>query len=103
MSDVSGHSIKARADQIAVIVPGKTAADLSGERGEIPVGHGFVDLHGRMIDLNCLIPTESGLVITDAEDINDRGQIVVQRYETSDPTTDLALLSVRPVRRRSDA
>ena len=56
------------------------------------MGHGFVDLHGRMIDLNCLIPTESGLVITDAEDMNDRGQIVAQRYETSDPTTDLALL-----------
>ncbi len=56
------------------------------------LGHGFVDLHGRMIDLNSLIPAESGLVITNAEDINNRGQIVAQGYETGHPTTDLALL-----------
>jgi probable HAF family extracellular repeat protein len=56
------------------------------------VGHGFVDLHGRMIDLNSLIPAASGLVITNAMDINNRGQIVAQGYETSQPTTDLALL-----------
>jgi probable HAF family extracellular repeat protein len=56
------------------------------------VGRGFVDLHGRMIDLNSLIPAESGLVITNAMDINDRGQIVAQGYQTSQPTTDLALL-----------
>jgi probable HAF family extracellular repeat protein len=56
------------------------------------VGHGFVDLHGRMIDLNSLIPADSGLVITNAMDINNRGQIVAQGYERSHPTTDLALL-----------
>jgi len=54
--------------------------------------HGFIDLRGRMVDLNSLIPAESGFVITNAEDINDRGQIVAQGYETSSPTSDLALL-----------
>ena len=54
--------------------------------------HGFIDLRGRMVDLNSLIPAESGFVITGAEDINDRGQIVAQGYETSSPTAHLALL-----------
>ena len=42
-----------------------------------------------MVDLNSLIPAESGFVITNAEDINDRGQIVAQGYETSNPTAKL--------------
>ncbi len=54
--------------------------------------HGFVDLRGRMVDLNSLIPAESGFVITNAEDINDRGQIAAQGYATSSPTAQLALL-----------
>jgi probable HAF family extracellular repeat protein len=54
--------------------------------------HGFIDLRGRMVDLNSLIPAESGFVITNAEDINDRGQIVAQGHETSSPTAHLALL-----------
>jgi probable HAF family extracellular repeat protein len=54
--------------------------------------HGFIDLRGRMVDLNNLIPAESGVVITDADDINDRGQIVAYGYETISPTTQLALL-----------
>jgi probable HAF family extracellular repeat protein len=54
--------------------------------------HGFIDLRGRMVDLNSLIPAESGFVITNAEDVNDRGQIVAQGYETSTPTAQLALL-----------
>ena len=54
--------------------------------------HGFIDRHGRMIDLNSLIRAGSGIVITSAEDINDRGEIVAQGYEKSSPTTGLALL-----------
>jgi probable HAF family extracellular repeat protein len=54
--------------------------------------HGFIDQRGRMVDLNSLIPAESGFVITNAEDINDRGQIVAQGYATSSPTAALALL-----------
>jgi probable HAF family extracellular repeat protein len=54
--------------------------------------HGFIDQHGRMVDLNSLIRAGSGHVSTNAQDINDRGQIVAQGYETSDPTAHLALL-----------
>jgi probable HAF family extracellular repeat protein len=61
--------------------------------------HGFIDLRGRMIDLNSQIPTDSGFVIVDADDINDRGQIVAQAYETSSPTAHLALL-LNPKRSR---
>jgi probable HAF family extracellular repeat protein len=62
--------------------------------------HGFIDQRGRMADLNSLIPPESGFVITNAEDINDRGQIVAQGYQTSSPTANLAILlnPTRPVR-----
>ncbi len=56
------------------------------------VSHGFIDLHGRMADLNSEIPAQSGFVITTADDINDRGQIVAQGYQTSAPTRHLALL-----------
>jgi hypothetical protein len=45
-----------------------------------------------MVDLNTLIPANSGFVITVAADINDSGQIVAQGYETSSPTVHLALL-----------
>ncbi len=54
--------------------------------------HGFIDQHGRMVDLNSLIPTDSGFVIAAASGINDRGQILAQGYETSSPNADLALL-----------
>ncbi len=54
--------------------------------------HGFIDVHGRMADLNSEIPADSGFVITTAEGINDRGQIVAQGYETGSPTVHLALL-----------
>jgi probable HAF family extracellular repeat protein len=54
--------------------------------------HGFIDRHGRMIDLNSLIPANSGIVITSANDINDRGQIVADGYATSAPNVQLALL-----------
>ncbi len=59
--------------------------------------HGFVDVRGRMLDLNSLIPAESGVVITNAEDVNERGQIVAQGYETNNPTTHLAFL-LNPIR-----
>ena len=54
--------------------------------------HGFIDVHGRMADLNSEIPAESGFVITTAAGINDRGQVVAQAYETSSPTVHVALL-----------
>jgi probable HAF family extracellular repeat protein len=54
--------------------------------------HGFISRHGRMVDLNSLIPASSGFVITNAQDINDRGQIVAEGYETSSPRDHLALL-----------
>jgi probable HAF family extracellular repeat protein len=56
------------------------------------VNHGYIDRHGRMIDLNSQIPAGSGFVITDAEDINDRGQIAAIGYATSAPSVHLALL-----------
>ncbi len=54
--------------------------------------HGFIDLHGRMVDLNSMVPAGSGFVITGADAINDRGQIVAQGYETSSPAVERALL-----------
>jgi probable HAF family extracellular repeat protein len=54
--------------------------------------HGFIDRHGQMGDLNNLIPADSGFVITNARDINDRGQIAAEGYETSSPQTHVALL-----------
>jgi hypothetical protein len=41
---------------------------------------------------SCLIPANSSFVVANAEDINNRGQIVAQGYETSSPTAQLALL-----------
>jgi probable HAF family extracellular repeat protein len=63
------------------------------------VPHAFIDVHGRMADLNSEIPAQSGFVITTAAGINDHGQIVAQAYETSSPTVHVALL-LNP--RRSD-
>ncbi len=54
--------------------------------------HGFVDVRGRMVDLNGLIPVNSHIVITSAESINDRGQIVAVGYDTRTPRVELALL-----------
>jgi probable HAF family extracellular repeat protein len=61
------------------------------------VNHGFIDRHGRMTDLNSLIPTDSGIVITSAQDINGRGEIAAEGYATSAPTVHLALL-LKPTR-----
>jgi probable HAF family extracellular repeat protein len=62
--------------------------------------HGFIDRHGRMIDLNSLIPGSSGIVIADAKDINDRGEIAAVGYAKSAPSVYLALLlePTRPAR-----
>ncbi|HTY87249.1 MAG TPA: PEP-CTERM sorting domain-containing protein [Candidatus Acidoferrum sp.] len=38
--------------------------------------HAFIYENGQMLDLNNLIPAGSGLTLTDAEGINDQGQIV---------------------------
>jgi probable HAF family extracellular repeat protein len=61
------------------------------------VSHGYIDRHGRMIDLNSLIPADSGIVITSAQDINDHGEIAAQGYATSSPSIHLALL-LKPTR-----
>jgi probable HAF family extracellular repeat protein len=65
---------------------------VGGSLTSTSVLHGFIDQHGRMVDLNSVIPADSGYVITKGDDINDRGQIVAQGYETSDPTAHVALL-----------
>jgi probable HAF family extracellular repeat protein len=61
------------------------------------VSHGYIDRNGQMIDLNSLIPANSGIVITNAQDINDRGEIVADGYATSSPNALLALL-LKPTR-----
>jgi probable HAF family extracellular repeat protein len=66
-----------------VVGPAQTSASVS---------HGYIDRNGRMIDLNSLIPAGSGIVITNAEDINDRGEIAAEGYATSSPSVRLALL-----------
>ncbi len=57
--------------------------------------HGFVYQHGKMTDLNSLIPANSGFVITQAEDINDRGQIAALAVSTNpnDQTQYVVLLN----------
>jgi hypothetical protein len=45
-----------------------------------------------MIDLNSLVPAGSGIVITSAQAINDRGEIAADGYAVSAPTVRLALL-----------
>jgi probable HAF family extracellular repeat protein len=61
------------------------------------VSHGYIDRNGRMIDLNGLIPAGSGIVITNAQDINDHGEIAAEGYATSSPSVGLALL-LKPTR-----
>ncbi len=72
-------------DSVAAAINDKGAV-VGASLTSTSASHGFIDLRGRMVDLNSLIPADSGLVITAADDINDRGQIVAQGYETSAPT-----------------
>ena len=78
-------------DSVAAAINDKGAV-VGASLTSTSASHGFIDLRGRMVDLNSLIPAESGFVITGADDINDRGQIVAQGYETSSPTAHLAIL-----------
>jgi probable HAF family extracellular repeat protein len=59
------------------------------------VTHGFLYNHGTMTDLNSLIPANSGFIIVNAQDINDRGQIAAQAISTNpqDPTQYVVLLN----------
>jgi probable HAF family extracellular repeat protein len=78
-------------DSVAAAINDKGAV-VGGSLTSISANHGFIDQHGRMVDLNSLIPASSGFVITNAQDINDRGQIVAEGYETSAPRDHLAFL-----------
>jgi probable HAF family extracellular repeat protein len=57
--------------------------------------HGFLFRNGRMIDLNSQIPANSGFVVVNAEDINNRGQIAAEAISTNpqDHTYYIALLN----------
>ncbi len=56
--------------------------------------HGFLYEHGKMIDLNSLLPAGSQFTITDAEAINNRGQIAATAISTNsqDQTVYVMLL-----------
>ena len=57
--------------------------------------HGFLYENGKMIDLNSLLPAGSQFTITDAEAINNRGQIAATAISTntSDQTVYVVLLN----------
>ena len=59
------------------------------------VTHGFLYNRGKMIDLNSLLPANSGFVIVNAQDINNRGQIAAQAISTNpnDPTQYVVILN----------
>jgi len=40
-----------------------------------PPQHGFLYSHGKLIDLNTLLPANSGFTIVEATGINNKGQI----------------------------
>ena len=56
--------------------------------------HGFLDSNGTMVDLNTLLPVDSGWVLHDAQGIDDLGQIV--GYGTIDGQSHAYLLSPVP-------
>jgi probable HAF family extracellular repeat protein len=70
----------AGADAAAINDRGEVVGDSLTSAG---VHHGFLYNHGKMIDLNSLIPASSGFVITNAQDINDGGQIAAQAISTN--------------------
>jgi probable HAF family extracellular repeat protein len=48
--------------------------------------HAFIYTGGQLLDLNNLIPSNSGWLLTDATGINDKGQIVCNAYSPSGNT-----------------
>jgi len=62
------------------------------------VNHAFVDSDGKMTDLNTLVPSNSGFVIVNAQDINDRGQIVAQAIEANSSSTAVHVLLLNPTK-----
>jgi probable HAF family extracellular repeat protein len=55
----------------------------------------FIWQNGRMTDLNCLIPRNSGLYLLEATDINDRGEIVGEALDLKTKATPGFLLIPR--------
>ncbi len=64
------------------------------------VSHAFVDSDGKMTDLNALVPSNSGFVIVNAQDIDDRGQIVAQAIEANSSSTAVHVLLLNPTKHR---
>jgi probable HAF family extracellular repeat protein len=73
---------------LGALAGGSSEAYSLNNRGEV-VGrsavpgnghYAFLYREGRMLDLNDLIPTGTGWVLTDAVDINNSGQIVGNGY-----------------------
>jgi probable HAF family extracellular repeat protein len=52
------------------------AGQVVGWSGTVNNDHAFLYQDGNMIDLNSLIPPDSGWVFAIAQDINDKGQLV---------------------------
>jgi probable HAF family extracellular repeat protein len=62
----------------AVAYAVNNAGDIVGTTSTSPsgnLGRAFLYRDGQLVDLNTLIPTGSGWILTDAADINDQGQI----------------------------
>ena len=51
-----------------------------------PSGHGFVWKTGMMLDLNSLLPPNSGYTITDAQEINNKGDITGSALDSAGNT-----------------
>jgi probable HAF family extracellular repeat protein len=62
------------------------------------LNHAFVDSDGKMTDLNTLVPSNSGYMIVNAQDINDRGQIVAQAIEANSSSTTVHVLLLNPTK-----
>jgi len=61
--------------------------------------HGFLYRNGSMIDLNSLIPASSGFVVVNAEDINNRGQIIGEARPTNPQDHTNYIVMLNPTRR----
>jgi probable HAF family extracellular repeat protein len=56
-------------------------------------GHGFLDIRGKMVDLNTLVPPGTPWTIREAAAINDRGQITATADSTTTGQTHAVLLN----------